>query len=333
MDLPDFNTAACRGASGGATTSKYVGLIGQNPSGNTTILLPPWYGEGSIGTLCNGATSGVACNGGAGEMFNIAWNGLGNSSRLALTTCSKLRTIHRGRMFTHGGLRPATSLIRIALSSIRANMLESILLWTAAEASHVRRTAQQLSTYSALNVTPEEHLRLSLMINTTQQTVCTNCVFTMAASGIGVQVANGATYYDIGGYVVQTGTVGGCYYAPGTGVIHLDGSYCISTAGAASTAITMSGAGVATATKSVLSGGATSGIWNCAASSKCVDGGLNIYGTTPIQAGAGSLTGISASQTGCAVNSVSPAACGSAASGAVVVPTTTATYTDSIRRL
>jgi hypothetical protein len=326
MDLPDFNTAACEGVSGGATTSKYVGLIGQNPSGNTTILVPPWYGLGNLSTLCNGALSGIACNGGAGGMFNVTWNGGGQSS-LALGGHSFLESANDtswSDVYAWGIAANSTNSIGFTLNAGIHIGINIIIDGTGQIPCQNNGLVSTIFSLECYNGTPTTAGGLNVKANM----VCYTCVVSApATSGIAVDVQNGATYWGFGDFIAGLPFVGGCYVA-GTGTtIHLNGVNCKNNGGATNaTFLKALGTGIATVTNSQIGGGSVSGVWNCPATAQCIDQGGNGYQNVPLQGGAGSLIQFT-TITNCAVITASPAACGVAAAGTVAVPTAATTYT------
>lgn len=293
MDLPDFNTAACRGVSGGSTLSKYVGLIGQNPSGNTTILVPPWYGLGtSLATLCAFGTSGIACNGASGGMFNLTWNGLGQSS-YALGGHNFIETsndVSYQDVYCWGFAANSSGSIGFVFNQGLHIGINIIADGCGQTAWQTNGTVGHLFSVEAYNGTPSSGGLANVNLTGGVYTQCYSCVYGAApSSGIAVNIGNNATYYGTGDFFT-TPFLGGCWVSVGSGSLRALQGYCPNNAGgAAATSATNTGTGTFIIRDSQLGGGATHGAWNCGATALCQDGGGNTY-TSVATAGASPVT-------------------------------------------
>ena len=278
-----LNTASCPGISGGTTASKYTGIFGENPSGNTTILLPPWFDI----TNCTGATSGTACFGGRGGFFNVTFNGLGQSS-FALGAHNLLENandVSYNNVYLWGIAANSAGSAGMAFNG-GIHMAQNIIVDGAGripcQVNGLIRTIYALECYNGTPTGTNGNLNLSGTLSMS----CFSCVVQgPASSGIAINVPAGSIYWGYADFIV-TPFLGGCWVTE-SGTIHIYGGTCANaTGGAAASGITAIGTGVVTASNSFIAGGGTGGAWNCVAAAQCIDqGGNTPYTSAPIAVG------------------------------------------------
>jgi hypothetical protein len=259
IDGPEFNTAACRGISGGSTASKYTGVFGENPSGNTTFLLPPWFALGTIAN-CNGASSGTACFGGAGGFFNVTFNGLGQSS-FALGAHNLLENandVSYNNVYLWGFAAASAGSQGIVLNT-GIHIVQNIIVdGVAATPCAVPGLVHPVFSLECLGGTSANG-----NLNVIGNLICFNCnIQTGQNSGIGVGVQSGGTYWGYGDSFFNFISAGNCWAALNGGILHIDGGTCPNSFATNSTAITNVGTGFATIRNSTIQGGATTGAFS-----------------------------------------------------------------------
>jgi hypothetical protein len=283
MDLPDFNTSACRGASGGSTASHYTGIFGQNPSGNTTILLPPWFGLGSLAG-CNGATSGIACFGGSGGMFIVTFNGLGQSS-FALGAHNLIENANDtsyNNVYCWGFAANSVNSTGLVLNTGIHIVQNVILDGCGATPIQVNGKVHPVYSLEALNGTSSAG---TIVVSTGAYLSCFNCnVAPDASAGIGIVASGaGAIYEGYADSIFGLPYTGNCWAAIGGGTIHIHGGTCPNNGGAANaTAITTTGSSFASIDNSTVAGGATSGAFNINSTSAFHYGTANTISANPL---------------------------------------------------
>ena len=308
LNSAQFLTATCRGTSGGSTTSKYPGVQGFGYGNGAVFLLPPWFSTVGGARACNGAGDTLACFG-LGEWVGISFNTLGAAGNVTVSK-NIFETFNDGTykdLTFWGGFAGSNGFVMNAGAHVVENITSdgwgvpctnnaNYALWYSNFCGNGK-------TNTASIVNPSGSYLISY-----------STAFLNSANG-GVGISNSGTYISYGDALVPGGPSAAAYLGPTGSVGIFHGSILTNSTVTTDISIDVTGTGYAYADTSRLGGGATGTAWLCAATATCVAGEGNTYNANPI----GTI--------GCAVNSVSPAACAGNVQGAFVIPTTTTTYT------
>jgi hypothetical protein len=225
-------------------------------------------------------------------MFNLTWNGLGQSS-YALGGHNFIETsndVSYQDVYCWGFAANSSGSIGFVFNQGLHIGINIIADGCGQTAWQTNGTVGHLFSVEAYNGTPSSGGLANVNLTGGVYTQCYSCVYGAApSSGIAVNIGNNATYYGIGDFFT-TPFLGGCWVSVGSGSLRALQGYCPNNAGgAAATSATNTGTGTFIIRDSQLGGGATHGAWNCGATASCQDGGGNTY-TSVATAGASPVT-------------------------------------------
>jgi hypothetical protein len=309
LTAAQFLTATCRGIAGGSTASKYPGVTGFGVGAGATFLLPPWFNSAG----CTGALSGTACFG-LGEWANVTFNTLGAAGDITVNK-NIFETINDGSyrdLAFWGGFAASPPQSFFQLDG-GAHIVMDITVDGGSTPCIIGNNT--FAFWNGIFCGNGKSNTGSVVINSTSGLTSYSMGYTMGPNGTAVD--NSGFFEDYGSIYIGTFNSGSaCIKSESGAHSYTHGLYCDNAATAGSVALwAVSGGYMYSDSAFFLNGGATNGAHLCPAGSTCETGMGNKYGAT----GAGII--------GCAVNSVSPAACAGNSTGAFVVPISTTTYT------
>lgn len=321
------NGATCPGLGVGSTATKYVGLAGFNPGNTSQVFILPYFKfsdcTGGTGADCVMASAAAAL---ANITFNgggvNTTNGNGKSWFTTTTDCLLENVIFEGLNAVAG----ETFSWKMGQSCHQANNVITDGFGSSLPIAATGGDNPQMFSWFAGN------LGGTAVITAGGYNACYSCGIQMVqANSYGVQLNSGGTWIDYNGNCLTGNASGGsfCYESGSTinGHFFFYNSTATCNTAAGDRCVDIQSSGTASLTNVNFTGGSTGPTLNCVSTAMCSGNGQNtLAGTVPFGGGGSFIS--NPTFTNCNPgSSVSPAACGNASSGTVVVPTTTATYT------